>query len=134
MLAQVSYSSSTCIAEEIAIITNISNTTSHISHTAAINIFMGRFRQFSDGTKAKAIDNASIKNDFYTQLVNKSPAEIKAYWARLIFSGRTYPPTNGGDTNKVINLVMQEKQAITYIPLNQVNNNVKVLLILKERK
>jgi ABC-type phosphate transport system substrate-binding protein len=67
------------------------------------------------------------------QLVNKSPSEIKAYWATLIFSGRTQPPKSMEDTSKVINTVKQEPQAIAYIPANQVNNKVKVLLILRER-
>jgi ABC-type phosphate transport system substrate-binding protein len=129
--------SNTCSSEnysnDIAIITNINNDNLQISHSEAINIFMGRYRRFSDGSKAIPIDNDSIKNMFYMQLVNKSPSEIKAYWATLIFSGRTQPPKSMEDTSKVINTVKQEPQAIAYIPANQVNNKVKVLLILRER-
>jgi hypothetical protein len=125
--------SSESYSNDIAIITNINNSNSQVSLSEAINIFMGRYRRFSDGSKAIPIDNDSIKNKFYMQLVNKSPSEIKAYWATLIFSGRTQPPKIMVDSSKVINAVEQETQAITYIPANQVNHKVKVLLILRER-
>jgi ABC-type phosphate transport system substrate-binding protein len=125
--------SSESYSNDIAIITNVNNDNLQISQSEAINIFMGRYRRFSDGSKAIPIDNGSIKNMFYMQLVNKSPSEIKAYWATLIFSGRTQPPKDLEDTNHVINAVKQEPQAIAYIPANQVNNKVKVLLILRGR-
>lgn len=129
--------SNTCSSEnyssDIAIITNVDNDNLQISQSEAINIFMGRYRRFPDGTKAIPIDNNSIKDMFYMELVNKSPSEIKAYWATLIFSGRTQPPKSLEDTNHVINVIKQEPQAIAYIPANQVNNKVKVLLILRER-
>jgi ABC-type phosphate transport system substrate-binding protein len=124
-------------ADDIAVIANINNQNAQLSQSEAINIFMGRFRQFADGTKAKPIDNDNIKSDFYKQLVNKSASEIKAYWATLIFSGRTLPPKSMKDTENVIKAVNQEIEAISYIPanqINQVNHKVKVLLILKEEK
>ena len=121
-------------ADDIVVITNINNHNTQVSESEAINIFMGRFRQFADGTKAKPFDNDNIKNDFYKKLVNKSASEIKAYWATLIFSGRTLPPKSLKDTKNVINAVTQEIEAISYIPASQVNHKVKVLLILKEEK
>jgi hypothetical protein len=121
-------------ADDIAVIANINNQNTQLSQSEAINIFMGRFRQFADGTKAKPIDNDHIKSDFYKQLVNKSASEIKAYWATLIFSGRTLPPKSVKDTKNVIKAINQEIEAISYIPANQVNPKVKVLLILKEEK
>jgi len=134
MLVLSAHFASTSNAQEIAIVTNAKNSTAPITQADAINIFMGRYRQFNDGRKAKPIDNNSIKNNFYNQLVNKSPAEIKAYWARLVFSGRTHPPKEGDTTEKVIDFIKSEKQAITYIPLSHVDKNVKVLLVLGENK
>jgi antitoxin component of RelBE/YafQ-DinJ toxin-antitoxin module len=121
-------------AEDLAIITNMNNTNTTLTQSEAINIFLGRFRQFANGTKAIPLDNDSLKNDFYIQLVNKSPSEIKAYWATLVFSGRTQPPKSVKDTKNVIDAIRQETQAITYIPADQVNNQVKVLLVLKEKQ
>lgn len=116
-------------AQEIAIIGNIDNNT-QVTQDEIVNIFMGRFRQFSDGKLAKPIDNESLKQEFYLALVNKSSAEINAYWARLIFSGRTSPPEKAEDSNKVIDAVVKQSQAIAYVPLNKVDNKVKVLFVL----
>lgn len=116
-------------AQEIAIIGNADNNT-QLTQAEAINIFMGRYRQFSNGTSAKPIDNEALKQEFYLALVNKSSAEINAYWARLIFSGRTQPPEKIEDSNKVMDSVVKESQAISYVPLSKVDNTVKVLFVL----
>jgi len=121
-------------AEDFAVISSAQNTNTSISKQNAINIFMGRFRQFPNGEKATPIDNKSVADAFYKALVNKSPAQLKAYWARLTFSGRTLPPKKLTTTEQVINAVALEKQAISYIPANKVTTNVNVLFILKENK
>ncbi len=122
---------SIAMANDIAIVTHVENTNERITKAEAVNIFMGRFRQYPNGQRAKPYDNNSSKNTFYKKLINKSPAEVKAYWARLIFSGRTLPPKSLKDSTTVIEKIQSDKQAISYIPLNQANESVKILLILK---
>lgn len=122
------------IAGDIAIVVHIDNKNAQITKSEVINIFMGRFRQYQNGEKAKPYDNLSIKDAFYRRLINKSPSDIKAYWARLIFSGRTLPPKRLNDTSKIIERIMVDKQGISYMPLSQADDSVKILLILKEEQ
>lgn len=65
-----------------------------LSRTDVINIFMGRFRQLPSGATAQPIDIpvSPVRAQFYRVLVNKEPAEMNAYWARLVFARRTVPP------------------------------------------
>lgn len=121
------------MAEEIGIIAHPNNSVSEISQEDAVNIFMGRYRQFADGKAAKPIDNAAIKSKFYLSLVNKSNAEIKAYWARLIFAGHTLPPENAHDSDAVIDLVLKDTQAIGYVDMRKADAKVKVLFVLRDK-
>lgn len=121
-------------AETLVIITNSQNGNETISKSELINIFMGRYRQFANGLPAKPIDNLAYKQAFYQALVNKSPAEINAYWARLIFSGRTHPPINATDSNETLALLMKEPYAISYVQQNQIDKNnpkIRVLMLLE---
>jgi len=120
------------MAEDIAIVTNSENESITISQSDAINIFLGRYRRYDNGQTAKPYDNAALKTEFYKKLVNKSPAQIKAYWARLIFSGRTMPPKTLETNKAVISQIKNNKLAISYIPLAQVTDDVKILLLLKD--
>ncbi|HEY0563562.1 MAG TPA: hypothetical protein VGD04_09560 [Methylophilus sp.] len=121
------------VAQEIGIIAHPNNSVNEISQEDAVNIFMGRYRQFADGKLAKPIDNAAIKSKFYLSLVNKSNAEIKAYWARLIFAGHTLPPENVQDSDAVIDRVLNDPQAISYVDMRKADAKVKVLFVLRDK-
>ena len=126
------------IADEIGIIAHHNNSINDITQEDAVNIFMGRYRQFADGKAAKPIDNESVKPKFYLSLVNKTSAEIKAYWARLIFAGHTLPPENAKDTDAVIDRVLKDPQAISYVDMRYAETKVaesklKVLFVLRDK-
>lgn len=87
-----------CTASAGASLVVVMNTNSNVdslTREEVINIFLGRFRQLPNGQAALPIDQSQdpeLQADFYQRLVNKKPAEIRAYWSRLVFSGKTSPP------------------------------------------
>lgn len=124
-------------ADSLLVVTSSQNSNESITKSEAIHIFMGRYRQFSNGVQAKPIDNLAYKNVFYQALVNKTPAEINAYWARLIFSGKTHPPKQTLDFEQTIALLIKEPNAISYIhesQLDKLSPQTKVLLVLEISK
>jgi hypothetical protein len=54
--------------------------------------------------------------------------EINAYWARLIFSGRTSPPIQAVDAAEVIQLLKANSGGITYVERNQVDKRLRIVL------
>jgi hypothetical protein len=61
-------------------------------------------------------------------LVNKSPAEISSYWARLVFSGKTSPPFQVPDAQTAVELAQSNPNAIAYVHRSSLNPGVKVVL------
>jgi hypothetical protein len=66
------------------------------------------------------------------QSLNKTPAEINAYWARLIFSGKTRPPRVVDSVERMLHLVATRPGALAYVERSQVDARVKIVFELEE--
>ena len=93
-------------------------------------MFMGRWRQLPSGLPALPIDlpdENPQRADFYRQLVNKSPSEIKAYWSRLMFSGGARPPVAAGNAEEQMKLLSNTPGAIGYMERAAVDGRFKIV-------
>lgn len=117
----------------LVVIVNPASGVDTLSRDEAVNIFMGRYRKLPSGIVAFPIDLGGSdpeRKRFYNLLVNKEPAEVDAYWARLVFSGQTSPPMQVPDGKTVVQLVAANRSAIAYIDRRLVDEHVKVVLDL----
>lgn len=127
--------SSTTAHATLVVIVNANSKVEQLSRNEIVNIFMGRYRRLPDGSELRPLDirgDAPERRDFYHKLVGKSLAEINAYWARLIFSGRTQPPMALDNQLEVLDKVAREDHAIGYIERANLNNQVKVVYVFPE--
>jgi hypothetical protein len=126
-------SASTCLAQ-LAVVVSARSDVEKLGREEVINIFLGRFRQLPSGAMAHPIDlPASLpeRAAFYRLLVDKELPEINAYWARLVFSGRTAPPRQARDNEDMLDLVATLPGAVGYIARGRVDNRVRVVLELR---
>ncbi|MBV1920666.1 MAG: hypothetical protein KUG73_08275, partial [Pseudomonadales bacterium] len=92
----------------IVVIVNSENTASDFSQRQLVDLYMGRDLYFPDGSMALRLDQSpksQVRHDFYRNLVGKSVAQINAYWARLLFTGRASPPQVISDSQGVLKAV-----------------------------
>ncbi len=118
------------VLAEIVVVVNKSNDIGQLSQREIIDIYMGRKQSFPNGKPALPLDQAAqsmIREDFYQSLVKKSPAQINAYWARLLFTGRASPPRIISDASVVLDAIEQNPSAIGYIDSSMLNDRVKVV-------
>ena len=95
-----------------------------------INIYMGRLRQFPQGGAAIPLDlpgDHPGKARFYELLLGKNLAEVNAYWARLVFSGRTQPPRELLSEEEVLEQVARNRRAIGYVDRSKVDKRVRIV-------
>ncbi|MDP2795217.1 MAG: hypothetical protein Q8O25_14270 [Sulfurisoma sp.] len=105
-----------------------------LTREQVVNIFLGRFRQFPSGIAAEPIDlppDTAEKAAFYQKLVGKELAEINAYWARLVFSGRTQPPRQASGATHMVELVAGTPGAIGYVERPKGESKVKIVFELE---
>lgn len=118
---------------DLVLIANAAIAETSISREEAVNIYMGRLRRFPSGTAAQPLDlppDGAEKALFYRLLVNKDLSDINAYWARLVFSGRTSPPHTLYSQDEVVERVAKEPNVIGYIDRAYVDKRVKIILEL----
>lgn len=118
------------MADVVAVVSSRSPL-SELSKNQVVDIFLGRASRFPDGEQALPIDQAegsAARDEFYAKFAGKSAAQIKAHWAKIIFTGRGQPPEEVSNSIEVKKLVIKKPNAIGYIDKNMVDGSVKVLL------
>lgn len=117
---------------EIVVIGNIKNTHQQLTQLQVQDIFMGRSRSFPNGTLAYPLDQKDLRDEFYLKLTNRPIAQINAYWARLKFSGQTFPPIKVSDDQSMLKAVHDYPGAIGYIDKKNVDEAVVRILFILE--
>lgn len=104
-----------------------------LTHEQVVNIFLGRFRQLPNGLVAIPIDRPQderLMADFYRLLVDKTPAEIRSYWSRLIFSGKTAPPRQAQSSTELLAWLTKTPGTIAYMRPEEHSPRLIVVLTL----
>ena len=104
--------------QTIYVIVNQDSTLSELDQKQVMSIFLGRARNFPNGRVAKPFDHemgSRIRELFFERLTGKQISDIDAYWARLSYSGRAFPPKNLNSVNEILEEVRRNKNAISYV-------------------
>ena len=116
--------------DPLVVVVSAASSLREMSQSQVTNIFLGRYKRLPSAERAFPADSATEKARFYRELVGKTPGEISAYWARLIYSGRTVPPEQISSPDQVIEWVEQTPGAIAYVPLAAADHRVRVVFEL----
>ena len=103
---------------QVVVIANTSTNISEATSEQVINVFLGKSDSLSGVSGLQAVDQAegnSNRDKFYNATGNKTPSQIKAYWARIIFSGKGKPPQTLQSDAEVKKFVAANTAAIGYI-------------------
>lgn len=101
-----------------------------LSKNQVVDIFLGKASRFPNGEPAVPIDQAEgsdVRDAFYLQFANRSAAQIKAYWSKIVFTGKGEPPREVSPSEKVKRVLAANPQYIGYIERNEVDANVKIV-------
>ncbi|MFT6328962.1 MAG: ABC-type phosphate transport system substrate-binding protein [Bermanella sp.] len=118
------------ISSELVLVVHKDNPTSVLSRSQVIDLYMGKYVAFPDGSKAVPVDienDLVVRTKFYDSLVGMSLARVNAYWSKVKFSGRARPPTQQKDEKAILDFVKQTENAIAYIHEINVTEDVKVV-------
>jgi ABC-type phosphate transport system substrate-binding protein len=117
-------------ADVVAVVSSMSQITT-LTRTQVMDIFLGKRTRFPDGSAAIPIDQAegsAARDEFYTRLAEMSPAQVKSFWARIIFTGRGQPPKTVATDVEAKRLLVADPNTIGYIDKSLVDSSVRVVL------
>jgi ABC-type phosphate transport system substrate-binding protein len=114
----------------VVVIGNPNISVASLTSDQVSDIFLGKMTSLADGTKITVIDHQdgeAIKDEFYEQVVGKSASQLKAFWAKVIFTGEGMPPKAYSGDKAVRDHVSRTPGAIGYVDAESVDKSVKVL-------
>jgi hypothetical protein len=72
-----------------------------------------------------------MRDDFYQKVAARTPALMKAYWAKMIFTGRGQPPRELPTSEAIRRQVANNPALIGYIDKSALDASVKPVLELR---
>lgn len=76
-------------------------------------------------------DSDSKRALFDEKAVGRSSSQLKAYWSKLLFTGKGTPPPELNSDAAVIDFIKNNEYGIGYIDAASVNDQVKVLMTIE---
>lgn len=123
----------TTVLAEMVVVVHPDNPIATIDQQQLVDIYTGREMNFPDGSYAIPFDlppDSSQRQTFYKTLLGKTVAQVNAYWARLLFTGRATPPRVLPSAESVIKMIQDNKAAIAYLDSSETVPGIKVIFRL----
>jgi len=117
---------------DVVAVVSAKSSISALTQSEVADLFLGKASRFPNGEPAVPIDQAegtAIRDEFYRKVVGKSASQMKAFWSRIIFTGRGEPPAHVADDQEAKRRVAEDLHAIAYIERALVDPSVRVLLV-----
>ena len=97
-------------------------------------LFLGKSHVLESGRQVELVDHpegSAIRDKFYTQVTAKNAAQLRAYWAKRVFSGKGIPPAVLAGDADVLQWVAKTEGGLGYVEADNVTGTVKILLHVK---
>ena len=133
LIAAFALPSGAAFADGIVVVVNPANPVASLDKAEVARLFLGRADTFPDGGDATVVtsdDGNETRTAFEQAALGKSESQMKAYWAKQMFSGQGSPPDSVGDDAAVKAKVASDPTAVGYLPSSMVDDSVKVVMSL----
>ena len=112
-------------AEIIAVVNNANATA--LTKNDVSRIFLGKMKKY---TPVNMSSGNALRAEFNKKALKKSSNQVKAYWSKLVFSGKGTPPKELASDAEIKAFVASNPNAIGYIDIASLDGTVKAALTL----
>lgn len=115
---------------DVVAVVSVKSATLTLTKAQVADLFLGKASRYPNGELAVPIDQAEGSvtfDEFYETIAGKSPAQVKAYWSKIIFTGRGQPPKAVSDDSEVKKRIAENPSAIGYIDKKLLDDSVRAL-------
>jgi ABC-type phosphate transport system substrate-binding protein len=132
--AAVCVTASAAGSSDLVVIVSARNPLAMLRADQAAAIFLGQSVRFPDGAEALPLDQrigSAARDEFYARVTSKTPALMKAYWSKMVFTGRGQPPAELPDSVTIRRKVADDPDAIGYIERSALDPSVRAVLVVQ---
>lgn len=119
--------------DNLVVIVSKDSSIDSISKKELSKIFLSKTKKLPNGQKALRVEinDEKIISKFYKSVSNKNQKRLKKYWTKMIFTGRGLPPKKLSSIDEIKQFIQNNPNAISYIPIKNLTNNLKVIMKVK---
>ena len=110
---------------EMVVVVNAKHPAASMTSEQVANIYLGKDASFAP---VDLPESSPMRGAFYQKVAGKDAAQVKAIWARLIFTGKTQPPKEVGSSADAVKQVAGNDKGIAYVEKSAVDGSVKMVL------
>lgn len=125
LLAALWLAASAASAADLVVVANPA--AAPLTKDQVADVFLGKSTSL---TPIDQPEGSAVYADFYRKATGRDVAQVKATWARLVFSGKAQAPHQVPDSAAVKKAVAADPKAIGYIEKSAVDSSVRVVLPL----
>jgi hypothetical protein len=118
-------------AGELVVIVSAKRAALSMNAGQVADIFLAQAERFPDGDNATPLDlpiDSPLRLQFYARVTGKSPALVRAYWTKMVFTGRGLPPREVASSVAMRRQVAANVSLIGYIDSAALDDSVRVVL------
>lgn len=120
-------------AADLVVVVSARSSVTSLRAEQVADIFLSEAMRFPDGGEAVALDlpiGSALRDEFYLKVASRTPALMKAYWTKKIFTGRGQPPRELPNSQAVRKLVADNPTLIGYIERGALDASVRPVLVV----
>lgn len=118
--------------DSVVVIVSADRAVTEISRLQLADIYLGRASRLPDGGPVVPVDQAPgspAREIFYEEYLDRSQAEVRSHWSKLIFTGRGRPPRDLPGDRRVKERVASDPRAIGYVDVSLVDESVRIVRV-----
>ena len=118
-------------AAEVVLVVSKDSPIESVSRHEVGDIFLGSSTRLPKIGKVVPLDRAedALRAEFYRDYIGRDLPQIKAHWAKNIFTGRGYPPKTVNSMDELKDLLQKNPAAIGYVTPDKVDGSMKILTV-----
>ena len=110
---------------EVVVIVNPKHAAASMTAEQVANVYLGKDLALAPVDLPEA---NGARSEFYKKVAGKDAAQVKAIWARLIFTGQGQPPKEVSNSADAVKQVAGSDKGIAYVEKAAVDSSVRVVL------
>ena len=118
-------------AAEVVVVVGKNSPMESLNSHEISDIFLGNATALPKIGKVMPLDRSEdrLRAAFYQDYTGKNLQQIKAHWAKNIFTGRGYPPKVVSSIDELRAILLKNPTAIGYTSPDKVDGSMKILIM-----
>jgi hypothetical protein len=116
------------VQAEMVVVVNAKNPAASLTTAQVADVYLGKDTSFAP---VDLPESSTERGAFYSKVAGKDAAQVKAIWARLVFTGKTQPPKEVGSSAEAVKAVSSNDKGLAYVDKSAVDGSVKVVLTVQ---